>query len=43
MYYKSSYKYATRLDNKYEIARIEIDAFMKMDKFKKIFEYAKGE
>ena len=36
-------KYATRLDNKYEIARIEIDAFMKMDEFKKIFEYAKGE
>lgn len=36
-------KYATRLDNKYEIARIEIDAFMKMDKFEKIFEYAKGE
>lgn len=36
-------KYATRLDGKYEIARIEIDAFMKFDEFKKIFAYAKGE
>lgn len=34
-------KYATRLDNKYEIARIEINSFMKMDEFKKIFDYAK--
>ncbi len=35
--------YATRLDNKYEISRIKINSFMKLDEFKKIFAYAKGE
>lgn len=33
--------YATRLDNKYEIARIKINSYMKMEEFKKIFDYAK--
>lgn len=35
--------YATRLDNKYEIARIKVNGFMKLDEFKKIFAYAGGE
>lgn len=33
--------YATRLDNKYEIARIKINSYMKLDDFKKWFSYAK--
>lgn len=33
--------YATRLDNKYEIARIKVNSYMKMDDFKKIFDYVK--
>lgn len=33
--------YATRLDNKYEIARIKVNSYMNLDDFKKIFDYAK--
>lgn len=32
--------YATRLDNKYEIARIKVNSYMTLDDFKKIFDYA---
>lgn len=39
----SNFTYATRLDNKYEVARFKVDANMKLNEFKKIFEYAKGE
>ena len=38
-----NYTYATRLDNKYEISRFKINSYMKLNEFKKIFEYAKGE
>lgn len=33
--------YATRLDNKYEIARIKINSYMTLNDFKKWFSYAK--
>lgn len=33
--------YATRLDNKYEIARIKVNSYMNLEDFKKIFDYAK--
>lgn len=39
----SNFTYATRLDNKYEVSRFKVDANMKLNEFKKIFEYAKGE